>query len=132
MIYKLEKLEANGGCVLDSFHLVSFLVLFVLGELGKLIVGAKGLGTTQRDRGLNFFRFVMMSLLKWRLLWSRALVHMLIKLCFLPGLVLPVDGVMYGHLFVSFPCIGWQICYFSATSPFQCLSNRHNGTFHSS
>lgn len=105
MIYKLEKLEANGGCVLVSFHLISFLVLFVLGELGKLIVGAKGLGTTRRDRGLKFFIFVVMSLLNWMLLWSRALVSYVIKLCFFPGLVLPVDGVMYGHLFVSISCI---------------------------
>lgn len=36
---------------------------------------------------------------------------MLIKLCFLPGLVLTVDGVMYGHLFVSAPCIRWKFCF---------------------
>jgi hypothetical protein len=55
LIYKLEKLEANGGCILDSFHVNSFLILFVHGELGKLILGAKGLGTTQWDRGLKFY-----------------------------------------------------------------------------
>lgn len=38
-----------------SFHLISFLVLFVHGELGKLILGAKGLGTAQWDRGLKFY-----------------------------------------------------------------------------
>lgn len=54
MIYKLEKLEANGGCVLDLF-ILSLLVLFVHGELEKLILGAKGLGTAQWDRGLKFY-----------------------------------------------------------------------------